>query len=669
MEHTDKDLAEIPRSTTRTSSRTIAMALPEILYNVFTFLDKPSLLDCLQVSRLWHTHGRVLAWRTISLPIFSFVDLAFDLPIGSYTMGDDTESYDERHDRLQNFIENCRHTRSITVTHPEQSRWLPRIRRLNTLDNQAAGLRNLVHFAVWSPETKHYSEELYRVAGAILAQNPGVQEIEWHAGEGYNEQSFVDLVLERTGKRLKRLSILGKFTDARLRILEHLIKASEMRQEQQQYEKMAMARDGTESRSGHNNDGGYGFELEELLLKDIRSYTKFGHGTRWIKLDSGWLYDFPGTLPLRALTILNFETRIPAGDYTDPNCSFLPILMKCPHLEKLCVSFDLCPDSPNNPPRGVRTITAYSEYHDGHHGYEDDLDWKDIWQAERDDFVEIMNSHCPKLREIEFGMLHQFASPHYTKLLEKYGPQLESLSIWGDCGGLPNFEPNAFMTLIGPPISRPTGVRSHCLTQLNISGSVQLRHCAWIALYQLPLLKQFRARDVPLDARKLIRKGGWACIGLEVLEVFIRIPREWEWCSSHGMWTDHTHCESSFKASNECRFEVEDESEDEMNENGHCDVNSTSKRQWKDSMTMEPRKKTRKYKEIQVKVCEVLGRLTHLRELRIDGGRDFEDDNKNWSCLELTLETGLDRLAPLREAGRVWISMPDWERGSGVDSA
>jgi hypothetical protein len=31
------------------------------------------------------------------------------------------------------------------------------------------------------------------------------------------------------------------------------------------------------------------------------------------------------------------------------------------------------------------------------------------WKEEYDDFVEAMNSHCPKLREIEFGM---FVSSH-----------------------------------------------------------------------------------------------------------------------------------------------------------------------------------------------------------------------------------------------------------------
>lgn len=137
----------------------------------------------------------------------------------------------------------------------------------------------------------------------------------------------MDLVLKKTGKRLKRLSIRGKFANARLQFLEHLSKASERQQEQQQqYGKTSMAQDlltdesgqvGAESRDGHNsgqdhdNGGDFGFELEELLLKDIGNYSDYDYGTRWLKPDLGWIYDFPGILPLRVLTILNFETRPP----------------------------------------------------------------------------------------------------------------------------------------------------------------------------------------------------------------------------------------------------------------------------------------------------------------------------------------------------------------------
>jgi hypothetical protein len=85
-----------------------------------------------------------------------------------------------------------------------------------------------------------------------------------------------------------------------------------------------------------------------------------------------------------------------------------------------------------------------------------------------------------------------------------------------------------------------------------------------MALFQLPLLKEFRARDVQFDARDLIRKGEWVCNGLEVLDFSVWISREWGWCSSHGRWTARTHCESNFRGRDECQFEVEDESEDEM---------------------------------------------------------------------------------------------------------
>jgi hypothetical protein len=51
----------------------------------------------------------------------------------------------------------------------------------------------------------------------------------------------------------------------------------------------------------------------------------------------------------------------------------------------------------------------------------------------------------------------------------------------------------------------------------------------------------------------------------------------------------------------------------------------------------------------QIKVCKMIGQLTHLRELRLEGNRDYQFNNRDWHCLELTLETGLDCLAPLRE--------------------
>ncbi|KAF9349880.1 hypothetical protein BGX34_001551, partial [Mortierella sp. NVP85] len=54
-------------------------------------------------------------------------------------------------------------------------------------------------------------------------------------------------------------------------------------------------------------------------------------------------------------------------------------------------------------------------------------------------------------------------------------------------------------------------------------------------------------------------------------------------------------------------------------------------------------------KHIQIKVCKMIGQLTQLRELRLEGDRDYHFNNRYWHCLELTLETGLDYLAPLQE--------------------
>jgi len=110
--------------------------------------------------------------------------------------------------------------------------------------------------------------------------------------------------------------------------------------------------------------------------------------------------------------------------------------------------------------------------------------------ASFDDLVEGMYESCPNLRDKEFGTLYMLADHHWCRMMELYGPQLESLSIWGK---VIEFNSNAFMTLMGS-LSRI--LQHRCLTRPNINGMEHLHGCAWKALYRLPLLKQFKARDV-----------------------------------------------------------------------------------------------------------------------------------------------------------------------------
>ncbi|KAI1308944.1 hypothetical protein EDD11_004153 [Mortierella claussenii] len=55
------------------------------------------------------------------------------------------------------------------------------------------------------------------------------------------------------------------------------------------------------------------------------------------------------------------------------------------------------------------------------------------------------------------------------------------------------------------------------------------------------------------------------------------------------------------------------------------------------------------HNHLQIQVCGQLGRLTKLRRLRLEGDIERDMDHRKYGCLELTLETGLDRLWPLQQ--------------------
>jgi hypothetical protein len=311
---------------------------------------------------------------------------------------------------------------------------------------------------------------------------------------------------------------------------------------------------------------------------------------------------------------------------------------------------------------------------------------------ERQHFVEDMFESCPNLREIELGMFYNLTHNHWNQMMQTYGPQLESLSIWGNVLA---FSCDAFIPLIGLPMSHPARDQPHRLTRLNINGMQHLNDCAWMALYHLPLLKEFRARDVPLDARNLIKEGGWACKGLEVLEIFILVPSRssppgwsWRWSNLDRSWLSHDPSDqddadiASFNdgRSNKKRRDSRENDNDDDGEGGYDEKISSKRRRGEEEeglsrkKSKEGRKKhknerhmdndggvrrhrrdrkmsPREYSQhVQTMVCEAFGRLSQLRVLRIEGEREYRLDDQEWDCLELTLETGLDRLVPLQHS-------------------
>jgi len=656
MEHTNKDQTEISRDTVRPSSKTIAMGLPEILDNVFSFMDQHTLENCLQVSRFWYTHGRTLAWQAFSIDISLFPRLddipAVDTDRWTRKLSDKDKSKDK--DRSQGFTKNCHHIRSLTLT--THSYRLIKYKLPDTLHPRVAGLKNLNHFAVESERTSSNSTNTYRLAGAILSQNPGIQEIDWLQNVMFHDTDLTDLVLRRVvGGKLKKLTIDADFGESYMLFLMYLIDANKeqqkrLEQEQKQHKGVKLAlmdesnKDETESKNEDNSSGGdHGFALEELVLRDYRERSK----ARW-----DWLYDrniLSGNMPIRSFSLVNFEPLRRDGLFPDDDeydedyrnedygigNSIIPILYRCPDLEKLCVSFDRHPVLPENSPCTFLDNLAKNSH------YSCEPSTNRVGKENRR-FVEQMYLFSSKLRQIEFGMFYQLTSEHWIEMMEKYRPRLQSLSIWGNVTA---FNSKAFMTLLGIPSSNFRRDETYALTRLNINGMKHLHECAFMALYLLPHLKEFRARDVPLDARPLTEEK-WACQGLEVLEIFVTIPKRvpWHWDKGHVWVNGFERDRGDIGADwNDASNKDEDEKDETL---------ETLKRRVEYSISEGPRKKPRqdstKYINTQIKVCKALGRLTQLKELRIEGGRYFESGKYEWGCLELTLETGLEHLAPLR---------------------
>ncbi|KAF9983579.1 hypothetical protein BGZ65_001643 [Modicella reniformis] len=406
---------------------------------------------------------------------------------------------------------------------------------------------------------------IFTALGAVISHNPGIQELEWGTYSHINIRDFVELVLKRTNRHLKKLSISGDFNGQEWQVIEYLINANGKRlqqppeHEQQKQERrlgqpamtQGLQEDGSiigaESTSrkifgttalDNNNGGDGGCELEELNLSS-KSYNM-----TTLLLDMRALCDLPGLLPIRSLTLLEFRTM-------PSNGSLLEILRKCPNLEKLCVSFDMSSTLLDDTSRDV-----FSEYNLG-----------------------------------------------FSFFL-----------------GLPIYEQHDFVKVI-----------------------------------RLPHLEEFRARSVPLAAAHLIMEGGWICKGLEVLEIFVLVPKLAQILWIQNDWWSRTRLEIDAV--------VKDLNKNEDNNNNAIYVKGTTKKRKRnppeedDDDDDEPRHPHQAQKlnpkqftkQIQIRVCEMIGCLTRLRELRIEGKGSVWVDSSQWDCLELTLETGLDRLAPLQQ--------------------
>ncbi|KAF9344588.1 hypothetical protein BGX34_005498, partial [Mortierella sp. NVP85] len=527
----------------------------------------------------------------------------------------------------QVFFESCHCIRSLVLT-PFKG---PAIRYRATplpkdpLHIHIPGLKNLYHLELrWSgfqPMGHLYPTlSLYRLMGTIISQNPEIRELEWGTGNNVLASEFIDLVLKRTSKNLKKLSIIGDVGMQEFGVLAYLIEAYENRKQRMEQKKRTQKED-NQSQDVHaleapldaNDDEGCS-QLEELVLQDANLSRRYNERSG---LNLTWLLQFPGTLPIRSLSLVDYETdRYSTHPNEQPNGSLMAILSKCPHLVELHVTFTVrCEARTHNFLLDLRSNPHFTVPLPGQGPV-----------TERNDFVQRMRQSCPNLCDIELGLFYQLKPTHWN-----------------------------------------------------------------------PLMAEFRARSVTLNAKALIRPEGWACKGLKVLEISIGIPKEpimvptaWHWCLRRRLWVmgQTSCCDNHWK---------EYDWSDEWNKASSAIASEHASKRKFDLVTSRmpdgPQKRSRNdfYKRIQgmmpkseitittaattttssssfssssttattvtvpfcqglqILVCEALGRLTQLRELTLEGPMSRNPKGFEYSCLELTLETGLDRLAPLQE--------------------
>ncbi|KAF9560538.1 hypothetical protein EC968_006125 [Mortierella alpina] len=762
------------------SSRTHPLQLYEVLSLVLSFLDRPSLLQAGLVCSAWHTCSQPILQQTCAILNQDF--LGFFSPPGRLDLSRATKLHAARFASTYHRVRSLRvgsilqrHDKSGGPFDKSSAPHLPEERMLYLFQLYRAyqvhpGLKHLVHLDIHFNSDQHVpdwrfadhderEEVFYAIMYGLILDNEHLRDLEFtHVGTSSIATLYSRLCDLKVAQRVQRLSIR---TDAmRFPILTLLAD---------------LRRANTTVSSGGNTDvpaqgagaGAEAWTLQELVLHSVRSRAV---GRLIVGAEAPSCQRYPG---IRSLTLLDFIfcrevpedpeletdplTDTPAGGF-DPKLYFM---QQCPNLERLRISYDLSPVAqPCERSFSESVLTLIPELEDVSH-----------WMEAPANFVEEMVKACPKLKAIDLGGNVDLSGTQWEEMMGVYGRQLESLVVWGAV----NFAEEALLRLLESPprpsntntiiaeaLPRGFGATSR-LTELDISWTGGVEICAWLVFSTLPCLKHFKARQVPLDAARLVGYD-WVCKDLETLAIQVLVPmQKWplepvwvggrivepglpkencgrdtktplserdqisETSTSAGSKPsdndndadddDDGYAEKPMskrirvqemdkerkkakkarkdrkrsterkdkkerkrsaegKDSKEARRERKErrkskESSKLSKKRTHCqrsddeDSNSDLEAQADASSAREQSKSTSSvsYKgvkdsepprpyhiQIQVDLCEQLGRLHRLRELTLEGQRDFWYHDREWDCMQLTLKTGLDRLEGLQNS-------------------
>ncbi|KAF9980158.1 hypothetical protein BGZ75_008761 [Mortierella antarctica] len=750
------------------STRTNPLELYEILSVVLSFLDRPSLLQAGLVCSSWHTCSQPILQQTCA--ILNQDLLGFFSPPSTFDVARTTQWH------AAQFVHTCHRVRSLRIgsilegLHSDDSSFnyysasklpmerLPSLYQFSRAYQIHPGLKNLVHLDIHycddGSKFMHGREErqeaFYAIMYKIILDNDSLRDLEFTDAGGSVSILFERLCDLKVAHRVQRLSIKTDAFYFRFRTL---------------LAELNNANAASSTGSADEQEQGAGAEpwtLQELVLHSARAPMM---GRLSLEAKTASCESYP---VIRSLTLLDFDLYREAREsdddtdhgeidteFIDPKLYFM---QQCPNLERLRISYDLPPSSQASRKSFSECVLSQVP----------EIENTGQWMEPPCSFVQEMFRACPKLKAIDLGGNVDLSRSHWEEMMGVYGRQLESFVVWG----VLNFTAEALVHLLGPHPSNamaesPRNFRAMSqLTELDISWAGGVDTCAWLVFSTLPCLRHFKARQIPLDAARLVGYD-WVCKGLETLAIQVLVPmQQWPlervqvggrivepWLSkeSHGGHTKATLCKGSYIP----ETSTSPESQQEGDEGDHDDVDDdddgyaekfASKRvrvqesdkerkkakkakkerkqsmegkhkkerrqstEGKDKKEARKEKKERKkskenkrpkkrkhcqqsdadsdldseagagadtesviersqsidtishkalkesqppkpyYMQIQVDLCEQLGRLHRLRELTLEGQRDCRYYDREWDCMHLTLQTGLDRLEPLQNS-------------------
>ncbi|KAF9580165.1 hypothetical protein BGW38_003300 [Lunasporangiospora selenospora] len=636
------------------------LTMPEVLLAIFQCLDKMALRSCRVVSRLWRHHSDYLLSQDYSVEASDITNV---LLCPEFALSDKQQWVVDRFKRNSPIIRSLRFGNSsemddYTVLLGRYSINRP-IQQMTALSSLS--IRHLENI----PNEPRVLFSLEKALCELIRNSPNLKELAFTYYPPETGLPAVNQVLESTGPGLRKITIEGAPPAGHLGYLLKLLFDREQKwlnnndskhgqQVSNAIQSAASECDSTKTVSSAM-DSEYqqasfariprpSHRLEELvIILGQKSYAIFNR----VKLES-----VQGQLPIKSLSIIKprssnrrngrmnherFEQLAhlaQLGQLTPPvqpaqpaqsesalmnTDPLLMILQRCPRLEEF-----QC---------GTNFFAQYDAQAMGdfYKAYSKEMLFSQRLITPTREWIRCLFKVCPNLKKINLGGSTNLKFDHLDEVLGAHMDQLESIILWG-----------VEMTSTKPlsTVFKPELI--HRLTVLNISGSVGFSDAIPVVLKSASNLKCLLAMSVLVRADD-ITGFDWSCLGLEELALNILVPLKAP--SSGG--TEGLEDPPTAQSSDESNSTQSQANTHE----GSLEQDGSDANRLDDSPDL-PETISHNVK-LQIEVCRQLGRLTSLREFRLEGP-STPNPWGHWVreniCMQLSMETGLPYLEPLKNS-------------------